>query len=175
MCWLKGRLLTVLVGILLASCHASVEPNQAVEASRDRPVVEFSLPDVDGTIVSSAQLRGRVSVLLFLTTFDIASQAQARRLEDMVRTHTPRINGLGIVVEAPRYAALVTEYKHSLGLSFPLVLGEREVLQGHEQLRRVTSVPAWIVLDKEGRVSSSAAGALNFDELEKLVREAEAP
>lgn len=138
-------------------------------------VLDFSLPGLDGKLVESKQLRGRVTVLLFLTTFDVASQAQARRLEDLYRTHVPRLNVLGVVVEAPRYATLVSEYRNSLGLSFPLVMAERAVLDAHRDLRNVKSVPAWIILNREGVVISSAAGALNFDDLEKLVSEAEAP
>lgn len=143
---------------------------KAPEAS---PVLTFSLPRLDGRLVESEQLRGRVTVLLFLTTFDVASQAQARRLEDLYRTHTPRLNALGVVVEAPRYAALAGEYRESLGLSYPLVMGERAVLDAHEELRHVKSVPAWIILSPDGEIVNSAAGALNLDELGRLVREAE--
>jgi peroxiredoxin len=136
-------------------------------------VLEFSLPGLDGQVVESKELRGRVTVLLFLTTFDVASQAQARRLEDLHRSHVPRLNVLGVVVEAPRYATLASEYRDSLGLSYPLVMGERAVLDAHEDLRHVHSVPAWIVLGRDGQIVSSAAGALSLDELETLVREAE--
>lgn len=152
-----------------AGARSSDEP----PASKAAQVLVFSLPGLDGKLVDSRDLRGRVSVVLFLTTFDVASQAQARRLEDLYRTHAPRLNALGVVVEAPRYAALAGEYRESLGLSYPLVMGERAVLDAHEELRHVRSVPSWIILSRDGQVAGSAAGALNLDELERLVREAE--
>lgn len=153
---------------------ATSRPTGAVASPTQSKVLEFSLPALDGGLIESKDLRGRVAVLLFLTTFDVASQAQARRLEDLYRTHAPRVNVLGVVVEAPHYATLASEYRDSLGLSYQLVMGEREVLDAHQDLRNVTSVPAWIILDREGQIVSSAAGALSFDELERLVREAEA-
>lgn len=161
----------VLMGSAILSCAPRAE--EAVRAPEPKEHLEFSLPGLDGRLVESQELRGRVTVLLFLTTFDIASQAQARRLEDLYRSHVPRLNALGVVVEAPRYAALASEYRESLGLSYPLVMGERAVLDAHEDLQNVLSVPAWIVLNREGRVVSSAAGALSFDALEALVSEAE--
>ena len=169
----RMRLMWMMV-LLSASFACATSPKEEVKSKKGRStVLDFSLPGLDGDLISAQQMRGRVTILLFLTTFDVASQAQARRLEDLYRTHAPRVNALGVVVEAPRYATLVSEYRHSLGLSFPLVMGERAVLDTHRELRNVTSVPAWIILNREGEVMSSAAGALSFDELEKLVREAE--
>lgn len=171
----KNRLLpwtsVLLLGASLAC--ARVRPAEPSLAPAAAQILEFSLPDLDGKLVDSKALRGRVTVLLFVTTFDVASQAEARRLEDLYHTHSPRLNALGVVVEAPRYAALVGEYRQSLGLSYPLVMGEREVLDSHKDLRHVKSVPAWIILSRDGEVVSSAAGTLTLDELEKLVREAE--
>lgn len=163
--------------VALSSAHvacASSNGKGTESAPESSRALVFSLPGLDGELVESKEMLGRVTVLLFLTTFDVASQAQARRLEDLYRTHAPRVNVLGVVVEAPRYATLASEYKSALGLSYPLVMGERAVLDAHADLRNVKSVPAWIVLDREGKVVSSAAGSLTFDELENLAREAEA-
>ncbi len=173
---MRGRLRFIVFALVLAltsSCGSRPSPAPKGGTDRDGQVLEFSLPNPDGELVRSKNLRDRVTVLLFLTTFDIASQAQARRLEDLYRTHTPRINAIGVVVEAPRYSDLVAEYRASLGLSYDLVMGERQVLDEHPVFRRVKSVPAWIILDREGTVKSSASGALTLDELEELVRAAE--
>lgn len=169
--WRLFSILAFLGGLMLACAPRSAEVARAQAPSK---VLDFSLPGLDGELVESKHLLGRVTVLLFLTTFDVASQAQARRLEDLHRMHVPRLNALGIVVEAPRYATLASEYQKSLGLSYPLVMGERAVLDAHQDLRNVKSVPAWIVLDREGQVVSSAAGSLSLDELEDMVSKAEA-
>lgn len=171
------ELIRLIVLVLVVSLSVSCGPRRAASPTEDaasrREVLSFSLPGPEGQLIRSDELRGRVTVLLFLTTFDIASQAQARRLEDLYRTHSPRINALGIVVEAPRYSDLVGEYRESLGLSYELVMGERQVLDEHPILRRVQAVPAWIILNRDGAVDSSASGALSLDELEDLVRGAE--
>src|SRR5690606_35375870 len=131
------------------SCGVGNQAGKSNDAPRGgRDVLEFAFPSVDGTPIASSALLGRVSVLLFVTTFDVASQAQARRLEDLYRTHAPRLNALGVVVEAPRYADLARTFRDSLGLSYPLAMADRTVLESHSVFRQVQAVPAWIFLDR---------------------------
>jgi len=84
--------------------------------------------------------------------------------------HAPRLNALGVVVEAPRYADLARTFRDSLGLSYPLAMADRTVLESHSVFRQVQAVPAWIFLDRNGRLVASAAGALTPAQLSDLVR-----
>ena len=80
-------------------------------------------------MVSSEELRGRATVLLFVTTFDLASQAEAKHLEDLYRTHKPRINAVAVVMEAPKYAPLARSFAEVLGLSYPVALADDDPKQ----------------------------------------------
>jgi peroxiredoxin len=168
---ISKRLLVVLFCVSCAARNDSASAKDGSSSARD--ALKFDFAGVDGSPIASSELRGRVSVLLFVTTFDVASQAQARRLEDLYRTHAPRLNALGVVVEPPRYADLARTFRDSLGLSYPLAMADRSVLGGDPVLRLVQSVPAWLFLDREGRVVASAAGALTPSQLSDLARSAE--
>lgn len=135
--------------------------------------VHFSFAGVDGKAIESRDLRGRVTVLLFVTTFDIPSQAQAKRLEDLYRTHSPRLNAVAVVIEAPRYVDLARSYRQVLGLNYAIAMADKSSLAEHPQFRFVHAVPSWIFLDREGRINSSASGALSPGELEEMARQAE--
>ena len=132
--------------------------------------LDFSFATPRGELVTSESLRGRVTVLLFVTTFDVGSQAQAKRLEDLFRTHAPRLNALGVVLEAPRYAELAGAYASTVGLNYPIVMADQLTLSGEGQFGRVDSVPTWVFLDRKGRLKVVFRGPLLPRELEEIVQ-----
>ncbi len=163
----------VVLSLALTSCGgASSSPGTSASRS-EAEVLEYSFPGIDGETISSKQHRGRVTVLLFVTTFDVLSQAQAQRLEDLYRTHSPRINALAIVMEAPRYVDLARSFRDVVGLHFPVAIASREQVARQGSLRQIQQVPAWIVLDSAGRVRGAAVGEISPEELREAVRSAQ--
>ena len=137
------------------------------------PVLDYLIPGIFGDVLDSAQHRGRVTVLLFVTTFDIYSQAQATRLEDLFRSHEPRINAAAIVMEPPKNIELVQTFASVLGLTYSVGIADRPQLQSQGLLGAVKTVPAWIVLDAQGRVTVAGVGPATLTELEQAVTLAE--
>lgn len=160
------------VTVFAVGCATPSKPAQSSSESAVSPL-DFSLAGLDGEPLDAAEFRGRVTVLLFVTTFDIPSQAQAKRLQDLHRTHVPRINAVGVILEAPRYVELARSYREVLGLSYPLGMVDKESLEKHPQLHHVSGVPAWIFLDREGKIRSAASGPLTPSELEERLRSIE--
>ena len=157
---------------LALACGSPPEPVQPQEAWNNVPLT-YSFGSVDGTIVDSEQQRGRVTVLFFFTTFDLVSQAQAKRLEDLARQHVPRLNALGVALEPPRNADLVRTFGATVGLHFPLALADADTMAGQGPFGSVRAVPTWLLLDKKGRVRSSFVGAMNPAQLDEWVAQAE--
>lgn len=174
--WLARRCAGVFLGFS-ASIFPGCGPKSPAEAEAKAPQsdapLDFSFAGIDGSAVDSSSMRGRVTVLLFVTTFDVASQAQAKRLEDVYRQHAPRINAVAVVLEAPRYVDLARSFRDVLGLNYSIAMADKTSLAGHPQLKHVGAVPGWIFLDRSGRVSSVASGALSPARLEALVVEAQ--
>jgi hypothetical protein len=133
--------------------------------------VEFAYGVPGGGVLRSSTTRGRVTALLFVTTFDLPSQVMARRLDEALRSHRPRINVGAIAVEAPNSAPLVEVFRTTLGLGYPVALtgGGPEEAGAFGTIDRV---PTLVVLDARGREVHRAAGVLEPDVLEQLLTEA---
>jgi hypothetical protein len=162
-----------LICLLTAGC-ASSAPSPASSSSRplSAPLVfEFGTPR--GEIFSSASTRGRVTAILFVTSFDVASQVMARRLNDALRDHTPRINAGAIALEAPNHATLVDVFQQSLGLRYPVAMADSAGSDPDGPFGVVDRVPTLFVLDRSGRLRSRRSGLMTADELEAALVAAE--
>ena len=164
LCWLG------LVGACAAAPASPLGPEDAV-ASSDEPVL-FSFPGAGDTQVNSATTRGRVTLLVFVTTYDMASQLVLRRVADAIARFTPRANAAAVVLEPPLYVDLLPAYRESLGLPYPVVMADFATQQGQGQFGGIQRVPTLVVLDREGREVSRQHGSLTKPEIEEALRRA---
>ncbi|HSC89185.1 MAG TPA: TlpA disulfide reductase family protein [Polyangiaceae bacterium] len=167
-------LLVALVSALgLVGCVSEpvVEPIELPESGGEP--IDITWGAIDGSMVGGAQLRGRVTVLLFFTTFDMVSQAQAKRLQDVWRLHAPRVNAIGVVLEPPRNVDLARTFASTLGIDYPIVMADSETLAGRGPFAKVRGVPTWVVLDRRGSIRDAHFGAFHPDDLEAFVSSAE--
>jgi hypothetical protein len=135
--------------------------------------VVFEFGTTQGEIFSSASTRGRVTAILFVTSFDVASQIMARRLNDALRDHAPRINVGAVALEAPNHAPLVDVFRQSLGLRYPVAMGDSVGVQSDGPFGVVDRVPTLFVLDRTGRLRSRRSGVMTAEELEEALGAAE--
>jgi len=137
----------------------------AAESAHSEPL-EFSFPGIDQLAVTSASTRGRVTVLAFVTTYDMASQLVLRRLGDVLVRFTPRANAAAVVIEPPLYSDLLPAYSASLQLPFPVVMADFATLQGQGPFASIQRVPTLVVLDRAGREVTRRQGSLSASEIE---------
>lgn len=169
------RALAAALVLACAACaadHAAQRPTPRV--SRGRPIV-FAFGTPEGKIFGSETTRGRVTAVLFVTTFDLSSQVMARRLDDVVRRHRPRANAGAIVLEAPDHATLAEVFRDTLGLSYPVGLALSPGVQAEGPFGRIDRVPSLFVLDRDGRLVFEAAGVLTAAEIESALARARTP
>jgi len=153
---------------LLGACGAAPANPEAPSAdlsASDEPVV-FSFPGAGDSEVNSATTRGRVTALVFVTTYDIASQIVLRRVADAIARFTPRANAAAVVLEPPLYVDLLPAYRESLSLPYPVVMADFATQQGQGQFGGIQRVPTLVVLDREGREVSRSQGSLTPQEIE---------
>lgn len=134
--------------------------------------VSFSFPPSGDDIVNSDTTRGRVTVLVFITTFDLVSQLVVRRVGEVIVKFRPRANAAAVVVEAPQYAELLGAYRESLSLPYPVVMADFATQQGHGPFGDITKVPTTVVLDRDGGEVWRQQGPLGPDEIEAVLRRA---
>ena len=162
---------------LLAACQRVAEPaSPSAELSGSRGQVQrFEFGTTDGEELSSETTRGRVTVLVMVTTFDLASQVAAKRVNQVLHAHRPRINAGAVVLEAAKYAPLAEAFRSVLELSYPVALADLDTLQRDSTFGEVVSVPTLLVLDATGREVTRNSGYVPVAELETWLARAERP
>lgn len=163
--------------LLVSGCaggHAVLEPAAAPEAAAAAPargpVRSFSYETLDGRELSTASLAGRFSVIGFVATYDVASQAEARFLAGLFRDHTPRINAALLVLEASENRPLVEAFVATLKLPYPVALADAPTIAGEGPFAGLHHVPSVVILDPEGREAFRYVGLITQEALEEALR-----
>jgi hypothetical protein len=160
----------------LALSGCSAKPQQPAQAAAERgDPVQFTFGTIDGGELSSDTTRGRTTLLLFVTTYDLPSQAEALLLREVVSTHKPRVNAGVVMMEPPQSAALAQVWRDSLNLDLPVAMASPSLLSGDGPLGRVAGVPTLVVLDRRGRLVTRREGALSRAQIEDCARLGDAP
>jgi hypothetical protein len=169
----RSRCSAALLAVSLAGCASrpATPPKLAQDSSAvvQGPRVSFEFEALDGSQVSTATSMGRNTVVGFLTTYDLASQAQANFLRMVSRQHVPRTNVVAIVLERQESRPLVQAFVDSLGLRFPVIqLDSRQL--AHTGFGDVTSVPSVVILDKQVRRAWRKSGIVEAKEIDATLR-----
>lgn len=127
--------------------------------------LQFSFGTIDGQELSSDTTRGRTTALLFVTTYDLPSQAEAQLLRDILATHRPLANGAIVMMEAPRTAELARVWADSIRVKLPIAMASPTLMAGESELGRIVGVPTLIVLDRSGRLRARREGTLTREEM----------
>jgi hypothetical protein len=158
-----------------AACGSKGQtPDASVPAQASTAPLRFAYTAIDGRAVSPETLRNRISVIGFFTTFDMASQPEARFLALLERHHTPRLNVAALMLEAPENRTLVEAFVASLGLSYPVAIADSATIAGEGPFTGLHHVPSVVILDRAGREAWRHVGFVNEAGLEAAVRAVEA-
>src|SRR5262249_29481794 len=150
-----GIALSLLALVALFGCSAAKPARAPVRAGAPLgPIVDFRYESADDRLppITAESLRGRATVIVFLATYDMASQAQARFLTMAVRHRRPRMNAAAVFLELPENRPLVAAFRDTLSLPYPVAMGDKEVVSGKGPFGDVHVVPSLVVLDAEGRL-----------------------
>jgi hypothetical protein len=165
---------SLLVGACtVLGCHVTeAEPSAVPRAELGEPV-QFTFGTLDGSELSSDTTRGRTTALLFVTTYDLPSQAEALMLRELLATHKPRANGAIVMLEPPKSAPLAQVWADSLALKLPIAMASPTLMSGDSQLGRIEGVPTLIVLDRRGRLVARRDGAQTREQIDALIDQAD--
>ncbi|HEY6558150.1 MAG TPA: TlpA family protein disulfide reductase [Polyangiaceae bacterium] len=169
----RAGLLTLAIVTACACRPVPDEAAPAKSARRASPAIRFSYGTTQGGELGHAQTYGRATALLFGTTFDLASQVQASRLNELVHRFRPRVNVGAVMLEPPKYALLADAFRTSLQLDYPIALADDETRRGEGPFGRLDRVPTVVVLDAAGREVWRKSGVVPVPELEQALRRAQ--
>lgn len=154
--------LALLAGVEVACVPAEPLPPEVPPAPPPSSApVEFGYPTTGGGRLTSAELRGRFTVLALVATYDLASQAQLKVLGLVLRNHSPRVNVAAIVLGPPENAPLVEAYATGLRLPFPIALADERTVEGRGPFEGLRHVPSIVILDRDGREVFRHVGAMD--------------
>jgi hypothetical protein len=143
-------------------------PVGATRSSPSAAAVDFNYASLDDRPVSSATLRGKPSVLAFVATDDLASQAEAGFLATMAKSDGDRVNYVLVAVEAEDQRELVesfrTFFESKFGTSLRTAMADKDTLSGigpFGDVRRLTV----LLLDPSGKVVWQKTGLAKAEEI----------
>ena len=133
-----------------------------------KPAPELAVTDMAGKPVTLAAFKGKTVLLDFWTTWCPPCRADAPALEKLYRKYSPQdLVILGISVSEDR--AIVEKFLKEHPHSFPVVLTtENEMPRPYQ----VGAFPTYIVIDRDGTVTSAVEGDQGFADLRKLLKKA---
>ena len=160
--------------LFVGACYAREgEPVTPAQPDFGEPV-QFTFGTIAGGEVSSDTTRGRTTALLFVTTYDLPSQAEAQLLRDVLSTHKPVANAAIVMMEPPRSAALAQVWADAMNLKWPIAMASPSLLAGDSPLGRISGVPTLLILDRRGRVIAKSEGALGREAIRDCLKRADA-
>jgi hypothetical protein len=140
------------------------------------PPIEFAFDSLDERAVTSASTRGAPTVLTFITTSSLSSQAQVDFLIAMAKSDGKAKNGkdvryAAVALEGADSRELVELYKKALSIPFPVALADARTQAGGSAFGDVSAVPVTVLLDGAGRIAWRIDGrVVKSDELRRELR-----
>jgi len=169
---------SVLVGLLIA-CFVSPAPgssdSQAAKSGAHRdavrdetlpPAPPFTLPDLDGKQMKSAELKGQVVVMDFWATWCGPCLAELPTFNRIHEKYAGRgVKVVGIAVQSG-WAEDVKPYLEKYKIKYPILIGDDDVVEKYG----VVGFPTTYILNKEFKVHRKFTGeSLDRNRLEREI------
>lgn len=173
----------VAAAVFAAACAPAPSPTDAppaplpgaatVDPDAASTPIGFTCTALDGTTVSTSTVAGRVTVLLFLTSYDPASTAEAQFLRDLLHTHAPKFNVVGMALEREANRPLIEGFASAARLAYPICIADADTIAGRGTFGGMNSVPSVLILDREGHPKYRYIGLQKADALEAAITSVE--
>jgi len=151
------------------SCHSApsneiVVGRTALPDGANRPV-QFELESLDARPVNSAVVLGKPTVVVFMTTWDLSSQAQIDFLVPMSKNDGTKVNYVMVALQEAKDRELVEVFAQGLGVTFLAARGDQDGLAAGGPFGPVQAVPTMVILDRQGRMVWRHVGLAKPEEI----------
>jgi hypothetical protein len=130
----------------------------------------YVFDSLDERAVSSEAMRGKPTVLAFVTTGDLVGQAQVSYLVHMAKNDRDQVHYALVALHPRKEVVLVEAYKQTLGVEFPVALAEPSTTFPAGPFGEIPAVPAVVILDRGGHVVWKHVGLAKNEELRSHMR-----
>ena len=152
-------LVFALVGLRCGAAPPSgTEPVVPMPAPPTLTPVTFAFDSLDERPVTSAAMRGKPTVVTFVTTDSLAAQAQVDFLVAMAKKDAGAVNYVIVALGPQDTRELVELYRQALHVTFFVAMADGATLGGGGAFGDVRGVPVTAILNREGRPIWRAEG-----------------
>lgn len=144
---------------------------EVVKSRLRKPAPGFTLTDAKRAPVTLSDLRGRVVILDFWTTWSPGCKIEMPWYAEFESKY--RSNGLsaiGVSMDEEGWA-IVTPYLEAHPITYPIVIGDHDVADRYD----VASLPVTLLIDRNGKVAARHFGVVDKagfeNEIRKLLKE----
>lgn len=141
-------------------------------ASDSKPIAgvtapAWSLKDVDGKTVSSADFKGKVVLLDFWATWCPPCKAEIPSFVELQKTYGDKglvVVGVSLDEEGAR---VLKPFMKQFGINYPVVLGDLKTAQAFGGVR---SIPTTFIISRDGRIAGRHVGLVSKADFEKAIK-----
>jgi thiol-disulfide isomerase/thioredoxin len=150
----------IIFTILFLALPFTAQGQQAVAPS-------VALKDLHGHTVNLEAYRGRVVLINFWATWCPPCLAEMPDLVKLQKDYAPK--GLQIIgiAQPPRHLSEVRRFARRMKINYPILLGSREIA---ELFAAGETLPATIIVDRDGVVRERIIGILEPEEFDEKVK-----
>jgi thiol-disulfide isomerase/thioredoxin len=127
----------------------------------------IALPDRNGKMHRLAEYRGRPLVLNFWATWCEPCRREIPLLTALHRQHGTDVQIVGVAVD---FQQDVLRYAVAKGITYPLLMGEKDGLAAVNALGMETVLPFTVFADAQGNIVAVKVGELHADEAQMILQ-----
>lgn len=128
---------------------------------------DFALTDAAGNTVRLSDYRGKVVLLNFWATWCAPCKAEVPWFVDLQSTYKDDLVVLGVSFDEDGWKS-VRPFIEERRVNYPVVLASPEL---PEQYRKIESLPATLMIDRDGRIRGTHLGLSSKAQYDALIRE----
>jgi thiol-disulfide isomerase/thioredoxin len=169
----RSRLVALLSAAALAVgvLWIPTSPLRAADLAPDGPPAPaWTLKDLDGHDVSSAQFKGKVVIVDFWATWCVPCIGEIPGYVELQKKYGPQgLVIVGIAYRDPKGPAHVKAFAAQKGMNYTLVMGDETVA---EAFGGIDGIPSTFLINRQGRIVHHKIGAMAHEEYESIVKQA---
>lgn len=135
-------------------------------ASNAQAMPPFLVNDLNGQVVSTAQLHGKVAIVNFWATWCPPCQEEIPEMMELQKEFQGKLQIIGVSMDDDP-AATVKQFADKIGMNYPIVMGSDGLA---DEYGGIPALPTSFVVDPEGRVVQKHVGLYPKEVYEDEIR-----
>jgi thiol-disulfide isomerase/thioredoxin len=135
-------------------------------ASNAQPMPPFLVNDLDGQVVSTAQLHGKAVIVNFWATWCPPCQEEIPEMMELQKEFGNKLQIIGVSMDDGPPEG-VKDFADKIGMNYPIVMGSDAL---SEEYGGIPALPTSFVVDPEGRVVQKHVGLYPKEVYEEEIR-----